>query len=177
MAQVIVKLKGQHSSALVKSSLAAQGGKDLPSFLPVLAEALGPHDRGAQIQILNEDAVAASGIITILDYTKMTDGDLYQIGSMVLTAKASGAAADEFNIGASNALSAAALCAAINAYSDGSVRAGVASAIVTVTCNVPGAIGNAIPLIITQADVGASSDASLSAGADDTAAIQSYKSF
>lgn len=178
MANIIVKLQGQHSVAVVNSSLQTHGRKKLPDFLRHVGESIGPFEPLAVVQVLNGDAVAAHGIITILDYTKMTDGDTYKIGSKVLTAKSSGASTNQFNIGASNNASAANLGAAIVAYYGDVVGVSVASAVVTVTSRNAGIQGNAIGMAIIQGTGGsASCDAALASGAEDTAAAKSHKTY
>lgn len=178
MANVIVKLSGQHSAAVIAASLAQANQKAyLPSALRSLGEALGPFGATANVQILAGDDVKAHGVITILDYTKMTDGDTYQIGSLILTAKAAGATGAQFNIGASNTASAANLAAAVIANAS-LVSAKAAAAVVTITASASGVLGNAIPLIITQGTPGsASCDAALASGAADSAVTKDYRAF
>lgn len=177
MANIIVKLQGQHSVSVVTASLKSDKRRSLAPFLAGLVEAIGPIPL-ANVQILNADSVAASGIITVLDNSKVAANDTFRVGALLLTAKASGASTNEFNIGASVTATAAAIAAAINAYGAGLVRASGAVGVVTVTCNVAGVTGNAIPILLTLADSdGASCDAALAGGLDDTASSVDYRSF
>lgn len=176
MAKVVVKLSGQHSAAILKASLAQSNDKSrLPDVMKSLAEAMGPFESKASVQILNEDAASASATITV-DFSKQTADDTIQIGAMILTAKASGAAANEFNIGASNAASASNLAAAISSYSNDLLLATPAGAVVTVKARSAGVLGNAIPIILVQADVGmVASAAALSGGSEDSAVAKDYR--
>lgn len=114
-------------------------------------------------------AVQASGTIT---FTGLPVADeTVTIGGIDFTAKASGATGNQFNIGASATLTAAALAAAINASTTagiaGVVTATSALGVVTVTCIIPGRVGNGITLAeaLTNATV---SGARLASGADGT---------
>lgn len=70
------------------------------------------------------------------------------IGNVTLTAKASGAIANQFNIGGTPALTAAALAACINASTSlsGIVTATSAEGVVTITAVTPGKVGAALQL-------------------------------
>lgn len=176
MANVVVKLSGQHSAAILKASLAQANDKSrLPDVMKSLVEAMGPFESRASVQILNDDAVAASATVT-LDFSKQTADDTIQVGAMILTAKASGASTNEFNIGASNAASALNLATAISSYSNGLLLATPAGAVVTVKARSAGIQGNAIPIILSQVDVGmVASAVALSGGSEDSAVAKDYR--
>ena len=101
------------------------------------------------------DPVAASQTITC-DQSEATADDVVTIIGIDLTAKASGASTDEFNIGSTDAEMATNLGAAINAQATLSkyFTATVSAAVVTVTSNFKGSIGNY--LIASVATVNAS---------------------
>lgn len=92
--------------------------------------------------------VAATG--TIVGSTVVATNTVV-IGGFTLTAVASGATANQFNVGASDTLTMAALAAKINGHATISqyVTAEAASTTVTLTATLPGAIGNGISLAAT----------------------------
>jgi phage tail sheath gpL-like len=117
-------------------------------------------------------AVQASGTITFSD-TGAAD-DTVLINGVTFTAKASGATGNEWNVGASATLSAAALAAAINAsvtaLVSGYVTASADSGVVTITAVRPGTLGNCIT-IAEGVDAGADmavSGARLTGGTEGT---------
>lgn len=177
MANIIIKMSGQLSKAVVAASLKGAPKQSLRSFLSSLPEAMGS-SQGMQMQLLNDDAVVASGTITIADVSKVTANDTYQIGGLVLTAKASGASTNEFNIGVSETATALALANAINLYST-VVRARSALGVCTIRAVIAGTMGNQIALSLVQTDSGGAtvSAASLASGIDDTGVSKDYKSF
>lgn len=87
---------------------------------------------------------AAASQTTTCDQSAATADDVVTIIGVDLTAKASGASTDEFNIGSTDAEMATNLGAAINAQATLSkyFTATVSAAVVTVTCNFKGSIGN-----------------------------------
>lgn len=91
-------------------------------------------------------AVQATGSIVFTGLP--SNNETVTIGNVVFTAKTSGATGAQFNIGATAAITAANLGAAINANStlQLSVVATVVSATVFVTAAFPGKLGNAIQL-------------------------------
>lgn len=111
------------------------------------------------------DPVAASGTIAcataLATHTATVNG-------VVFTAVAGAAGANQFSIDGTDTQDAAALAAAINASTSagivGVVSATSAAAVVTVTCLVPGVIGNAITLASSGATL-AVSGAKLASGA------------
>jgi phage tail sheath gpL-like len=113
------------------------------------------------------DPVFASGTITVTN-TSVDADDTVTIAGTVLTAKASGAnGTSQFNKGVSSTATATNLAACINANTtlNKFVVASSSSAVVTVTCLVPGTIGNLISLATSDAPAFALSAAVLASGA------------
>lgn len=135
---------------------------DLRNFFNALAGA----DRDAQltVQINSGDAVAAHGTIT---FSSFTAADTFTIGSETFTCEASGASGNnQFNKGGTDTLSAVAAVAIINAHPNlkQTVVASNLAGVITVTCIVPGLIGNYIGIAISAH--GSVSAAHLASGAD-----------
>ncbi|MGD9928910.1 MAG: phage tail sheath C-terminal domain-containing protein [Mangrovibacterium sp.] len=118
--------------------------------------------------VLNgESAVAATGTITINDFSVLAD-DVVTVNGQALT---EGAALD-WQAGASNDASAASLHAAIVALGDAAYSATVNANVITLTAT-PGSAGNSVTLAYTDSGSGigiALSGATLSGGADGLAA-------
>jgi len=101
------------------------------------------------------DAVAASQTATFADAA--TAADTCTVNGVAFTARASGATGNEWNVSALGtaplraAADAASLAAVINASATdavaGCVKASSAAGVVTITCLIPGVIGNSIPLV------------------------------
>ncbi len=107
------------------------------------------------VQTASASPVAASGTFTLVSAIAT---DAITIGTVTLTASST-PGADEWEIdGASDALDAASLAAAINAHSVLSkiVKATVASNVVTVTALAKGVVGNQIPISSADATITAS---------------------
>lgn len=96
-----------------------------------------------ELQDSSTDPVAASQTITC-DQSAATADDTVDILGVTLTAKASGASTDEFNIGSTDAEMATNLAAAINAQTTLAkyVSASASAAVVTVTLLMKGSLGN-----------------------------------
>lgn len=102
--------------------------------------------RGINV-VMWDTAVAASGTGT---FTGAPTADQTMIiAGVTFTAKSSGATGNQYNIGGSVTLSAAALAAAINASTDlnGVVSATSNLGVVTITSDIPGLIGNGIATV------------------------------
>lgn len=103
-----------------------------------------------------------------------TADETITINGVAFTAKDSGATGDQFNIGANVTATAAALVAAINASSTagivGVVTASNVAGAVTVTCVVPGLVGNAIVVAESMSNFAwAGAATKLASGTDGTA--------
>ena len=102
-------------------------------------------------------AVKASGTFTL---ATVIATDAVSINGVTFTAVASGATGDQFNVGASDALTAANLAAAINASAtelvSEHVTASAADEVVTVTAKFAGHAGNAITIASADATITAS---------------------
>jgi phage tail sheath gpL-like len=107
--------------------------------------------------------VAASGTCTIVNGS-VTANDTVTVAGTVLTAKTSGATGAQFNIGASGTITAANLAAAINANQK-IVSATSSGAVVTITCNTPGAVGNFVTLATSHSGAFTLSGSTLASGA------------
>jgi hypothetical protein len=93
-------------------------------------------------------AVKAAGTVTLVSQVAT---NTVTINGVVLTAVASGATTDQYNVGGGDTTAAASLASAINANTtlDGMVVATSSLGVVTVTALVPGELGNAITLAIS----------------------------
>lgn len=137
---------------------------DLRNFFH--AAAGGDRSVSAVVQVNSGDAVAAHGTIT---FSSFAAADTFTIGSETFTCESSGASGNnQFNHGGSDTLSAAAAVAVINAHPNLSqtVSAANTAGVITVTCKVPGKIGNYINIAISAH--GSVSAAVLASGADAT---------
>jgi len=96
--------------------------------------------------------VNASVAVNVTNNATLAANDTLVIGGVTLTAKASGAVANQFNIGGSATLTAAAIAAAINLTTNSfnGVYATSSVGVVTIFANVPGAIGNMISVSRTE---------------------------
>lgn len=118
----------------------------------------------AVVQVNSGDAVAATGTVT---FASFANNDTFTVGSETFTCKTSGASGNnQFNIGGTDTLSAAAAIVKVNAHPNlaQTISATSAGAVITVTAKVPGRIGNYIGLAISAH--GSVSAATLTAGAD-----------
>lgn len=134
-------------------------GLKLKDFFKSLTSGIRP----ARVRTEN-NAIKASGTLT---GTSVIATDAIAINGLTLTCVASGATADQWNLGASDALTMAALADKINGHASlaGIVTAAAVDTVVTVYAGRPGAIGNCITL--TSADVTIVASASKLAGGSD----------
>lgn len=111
-------------------------------------------------------AVRASGTITIT-HAQLDANDTVTICGITITAKASGAAGPQFNIGANATADAAALAACINALATLNIYVSATSAlgVVTVTANQAGVCGNLFALATSDATAYGLSAALMAGGA------------
>ncbi len=117
-------------------------------------------------------AVKASGTLT---GTTVVATNTVTINGLTLTCVDSGATADQWNKGASDTLTMAALAAAINVHASlaGIVTATSDATVVTVSAARPGLLGNAVTLASGQASIVANV-ARLAGGVDGTSDVIHY---
>lgn len=150
MSSFIISIKADRSQDSMKDRFVASPEKRkeqaiiLSQYFKNLAS--GQDRASFRVQTGAANPVSASIAITV-DQSDATADDTISFGSKTLTAKASGASADEFNIGSSDAQLATNLTNAINTFVPG-LRATVAGAVVTVTCLTPGSVGNLITVAV-----------------------------
>lgn len=132
--------------------------------------ACGAKAGSADVQVDGGASVAASGTLTIT-HANLSATDTVTVGGVVITARASGATGNEFNIGADATADATALKNLINSSASftGICTATSALGVVTVTAAVKGTIGNAIGLAVSDATAVAVSAATLTGGVAITA--------
>lgn len=133
--------------------------------------------RKAQVEV-DLAAVQASGTITFSGTGAANDTIL--INGVTFTAKASGATGNEWNVGATAALSASALAAAINASAtalvSGLVSAAASNGVVTITALRAGVDGNAVTIAegVDSGSAMAVSGARLTGGSKGTVTTLKY---
>ena len=134
-------------------------GLKIKDFFHMITSGMRP----ARVRTEN-NAVRASG--TLIG-TAVIATDAVAINGLTLTCVASGATADQFNIGASDTLTMASLAAVINGHASlaGIVTADASGTTVTVYAARPGLMGNAITLTSADATIVASA-AKLAGGTD-----------
>lgn len=174
MANIIFKISTNATAQNIRN-LFSFSSKRLGKFLSNAAEL--PQAR-CSVQLLNDDDVAASATLTI-DQSKQTADDTIKIGAMTLTAKASGATTNQFNIGGTSTISAANIALAINTYSSSLLFATSAAGVVTVRAASTGTLGNAVAIVLSQADTGvvASPSGALAGGLGDTSVAKDFSKF
>ena len=100
------------------------------------------------VSLSSSALVAATGTVTA---ASVQAGDTVTINGVVFTATTSAAAANEFNIGASNTTCAAAIATSVNASTtaliQGFISASAASGVCTLTAIPAGVVGNAYTLV------------------------------
>lgn len=146
--------------------------------IQTMLNAFGMGSRMGSIALTIDDgtAVAATGTVTLSGVGAA--GDTVVINGVTLTAVASGAVNNQWNVGGSSTISATNLAAAINASTSGLVSGTVSAAsvtnVVTLTALALGQPGNAVTLAATGA--GAASGARLTGGvASASASSVTYK--
>lgn len=121
------------------------------------------------------DAVAATGTVTL---ASLVATDTVTIAGVVLTCVASGATGAQFNVGGTDTITAASIAALINSLASLNqiVSATSAAAVVTLTCLVPGTIGNLVTIAIS-AHGSVSGGGKLASGAQATtySSVTTYK--
>lgn len=139
----------------------------LTNYAKIMAS--GAHPFSVRFEV---GAVKASGTLT---GTTVIATDAVIINGLTLTCVASGATADQWNKGATDALTMAALAAVINGHASlaGIVTATSALTVCTVSAARPGLMGNAITLESSDVTIVASV-ARLAGGVDGTSDVTHY---
>lgn len=174
MASLVFTLTTDLSSTELANRVQPESGK--PKEMAVNAAALlksiagGVHRASIRVQKSSNSPVRASGTITL---ASVAANDTVVIGGVTLTAKASPSTEAQFSQAGTNTEDAASLAAVINAHSTLSrvVSATSAAAVVTVTCLVPGEIGNFIVMSQTGETMTLSAFASGAGGATETGTV------
>lgn len=131
------------------SSLDTQGG---PSawYLRKLSSLFQAFSLGAWASntVLVNNVVTSSGTVT---FSSIVENDTVTIGKTVFTGKDSPSTSVQFLTGTTDTASAASLASKINAHTQAGkiVSASASGAVITLTCLVPGLIGNEIALAIS----------------------------
>lgn len=163
----ITSLYQQESSAYSEEATGLQN----------LFAALGSGAKVGKVDVTAYSATptAAARAVT-LDNAALSAADTITIGGVVVTARASGATGNEFNIGGSSSASATNFAALVNSSSSFQylVSASAASAVVTLTSLVKGSIGNLITLATSDASAFAFSGSALTGGAGGLDTVVSY---
>lgn len=169
MSLIRLSIDVNETAASVNNILALRGGGDAPREIQNVAaflSSIGGGIRPGKVRV-GVGAVAASGTITFTG--NPTAADTVTVNGVVFTARASGAVANEFNIGSGASANAAALAAAINASVSagvlGTIYTSVSAGVITITSSAPGAAGNGITLAESMSNV-AVSGANLANGSD-----------
>lgn len=115
--------------------------------------------------IIATTAVSSTGTVT---FSSFVENDTVTVGAVTLTGKDAPSGENQFAANGNDAADATAFAACVNAHSVLSkiVSASANSATVTLTCLIPGVIGNQIALAISAH--GSVSGAVLASGAEDT---------
>jgi hypothetical protein len=138
----------------------------------------GQYQGSVDVSVNRSGAARASGTITFSGTGAANDTIL--INGVTFTAKSSGATGDQWNVGASATLSAAALAAAINASASalvsGHVTASSALGVVTITSKSYSVAGNAVTIAegVDGSSHMAVSGARLTGGTNPTANLFSF---
>ena len=132
------------TSTLVKSGQKREDLKRVANLINGIAAGKLPGKVVASVS--SSDAVAASATITC---ASVLAADTVTIAGIVLTASATPSGIAQFDQSGSDSADAASLAAIINAHTTLGlyVQASASSNVVTVTCSVPGKIGNLVTLV------------------------------
>lgn len=150
MAQSVIVLTHDEGSTDMQELVHVADTSNLIQFINKLRNYFGALSGGvrkAQVRV-DVAAVKATGTVTFSGIGAANDTVL--VNGTTFTAVASGATGNQWNVGASATLSAAALAAAINASATAlvtdNVVAEAASGVITFTAKNPGTIGNCITI-------------------------------
>lgn len=166
---VLTITHGLETIATIESKLQKQATKPHEAAISVSGffNALNGGDRrGSWTSTVNSgDAVAAHGTITLSSFVAT---NTFTIGNQVFTCESSGATGqNQFNVGGSDTLSAAAAVVVINSNTklNSWLLATNALGVITVTCLNAGVFGNSVPIAIS-AHGSVSGSGFLTSGAD-----------
>lgn len=128
---------------IAETNLVELAGLKLKNFIKAIVTGIRP----AVVQT-KVNAVKATGTVTLASHVAT---NTVTVNGIVFTCVASGATGNQYNVGASDTLTAVELAAALNANTtlDGMILATSDSAVVTVESLIPGEIGNAVTLAIS----------------------------
>lgn len=161
---------GKETIGTIESILLKQASKpiEMANALVKFFNSLAGKDRSGEViaQVNSGDAVAASSTIT---FSSMAASDTVTVGTQTFTCESSGATGhNQFNKGGTDTLSAAAFVAVFNGNPTVNqyLVASNAAAVITITCLIPGDIGNNIPTSISGG--GSAAHAVLQSGANAT---------
>lgn len=170
MSKTTIVVDTAESAELVKSVLdlrSDNGVTNVNNLIRLLRGINGGSYAGGTCRVIR-NAVAATGILTFTGAP--TADETFVLNGVTFTAKDSGATGNQFNIGGSVTLTAAAVVAAVNASTTagvaGAVTASNVAGVVTFTAIVPGKAGNGFTVAdsLTNATVTA---ANFTGGAED----------
>ena len=177
MAFTKISIKNSESVADMQQWLRNSGSPDKHNCLNAIINYLNGLNQlvrnPSTFRVDSSDAVQASGTVTL---SSMVAADTVTVNGTVFTCVASGATNNQFNVGASDTITAANLAAAINSSTTAAFRnlvtASSSAAVVTVVSNPEGVLGNAITLAISAH--GSVSGATLTGGVQATS-LQSFQ--
>lgn len=174
MAKSLIVLTHNDSSADMQHLIIAETGNRMKAGAKLIKYFRGLMGGAKSASVyIGETAVQASGTITLSSHVAT---DTVTVNGVTFTCVASGATGNQYNVGGTDALTADALAAAINAsvtaLVSGYVTATSASGVVTVTAVQPGLSGNMFTLAISAH--GSVSGAKLTGGTDGTTTRTHY---
>jgi phage tail sheath gpL-like len=160
MSSIVITLKSELTQAHAQQRYQLETGKpreEAAALRELFHRICAQAERATvRVQTGSADPVAAAGTFTLVSAIAT---DAITIGTVTLTASSTPANENQWEIdGASDALDATSLAAAINAHSVLSqiVTATVVDNVVTVTAKVAGVVGNFIPISSADATITAS---------------------
>lgn len=175
MAKSMIILTHDDSSADMQHLLLAETGNRMKAGAKLIKYFRGLMGGAKSASVyIGETAVQASGTVTLSSHVAT---DTVTVNGVTFTCVASGATGDQYNVGATDALTGDALAAAINASSTALVSGYVTASsdgagVVTVTASYPGEAGNLFTLAISAH--GSVSGAKLTGGTNGTTVRTHY---
>lgn len=174
MAKSIIVLTHDDASADMQHLLLAETGNKMKAGAKLIKYFRGLMGGAKSARVyIGETAVQASGTVTLATHLAT---HTVTVNGVVFTCMASGATGNQYNVGASDTLTAVELAAAINASAtalvSGYVTATSAAAVVTVSSVIPGVSANMFTLAISAG--GTVSGAKLTGGTDGTTVRTHY---